>query len=228
VVSYLPRRLAVYSNISRLLERSSVSLLSRQTILLFLPLVGPACTAAAQETSVDPSPVCERATQNVQRSAQGEAYSSAIGDLPSCGAAGVRALKSLWGQPPSDTAAVRVLGEATPRLRDQQMFNEVVSVFQNTSRPREVRLAALEALVGYFQPGLALKFTEPDEPVQHGSAYVMLGQGDPPTTRNGPTPLAARVRGDVLEAVQRIGKEDKDERLRLISAYIHTRLRALR
>jgi hypothetical protein len=72
-----------------------------------------------------------------------------------------------------------------------------------------------------------VRFTEPAQPVQHGSAYVMLGQGDPPTTRKGPTPLAARVRGVVLEAVQRVGTADTDERLRLISAYVHTRLASL-
>jgi hypothetical protein len=122
---------------------------------------------------------------------------------------------------------VRLLGEVTPRLRDRQVFDAVLRAFRDTVRTRDLRLAALEALMGYYEPGLGARSVEPALAVEHGSAYVMMGQGDPVATYPGPAPLGAGSRGQILQALEQVGKRDPDDRVRLISTYVHSRLSAL-
>jgi len=183
----------------------------------------------AQEWVVDTlsrAAICRRAATSLHgRPAAGD-YSNAVSELPSCATAGAQGLRAQWQQPPSDTAAQRVLGEVTPRLRDRQVFDAVLAAFRDPGRSRTVRLAALEALMGYYQPGLSVKYVEPVQAVNHGSAYVMAGWGDK-TTTSGATPLSTDTRGEILAALDQVGNQDPDERLRLISTYIRTRLTAL-
>jgi hypothetical protein len=169
------------------------------------------------------------------RTGHKDASSSAIGrELrrrrqrapPPCSAVGVAALRTQWVQAPGDIIAVRILGEVTPRLRDQFLFETVLAVYSDGSRRRPVRLASLESLVGYYQPGLVLRYVEPEFPVQHGSAYVMVGWSDTETS-NGTAPLSSDTRSKILAALDQVGKKDRDERLGLISGYIRSRLVAL-
>jgi hypothetical protein len=170
--------------------------------------------------------ICDRAIATLQRRPEGATYFSALTELPACRGKGAAALRAQWEQLPDDTAEVRVLGEVTPRLRDRHVFESVLAVYRNGSRPRAARLASLEALVGYYQPGLVVQYVEPEMPLQHGSAYVRMGQGDPTVTK-GASPLSSHIRGEILAALDQVGKQDQDERVRLISAYVQTRVAAL-
>jgi hypothetical protein len=183
----------------------------------------------AQEGVVDTlsrAAICEQATRTLHDRPSAARYASTVSELPACPAAGAAALRAQWAQPPGDTTAVRVLGEVTSRLRDRPLFETVLAAFRDPARPRTVRLAALEALMGYYQPGLLVKYVEPVQAVNHGSAYVMVGWGDE-TTTSGATPLSTDTRGEILTALDQVGKQGPDERLRLISSYIRTRLTAL-
>jgi hypothetical protein len=199
-----------------------------RVLLAVTALVGSALPSArAQEGVVDTlsrASICKDAIANLKQGT--EAYYSALAELPYCSGVGARALRSEWEQPPGDTVAVRLLGEVTSRLRDRQVFDAVLRAFRDPARPRHLRLAALEALMGYYEPGLVAKFVEPALAVAHGSAYVMMGQGDP-VAYPGPAPLGAGSRGEILQVLEQAGKEDPDERVRLISAYVHSRLSAL-
>lgn len=202
----------------------------RNLFLLAVFSGAAASKVTAQEAgdTLSRATVCERAERSIQGGKVDETYYTAVSNLPNCKAAGARVLRAQWQQPPSDTVAVRLLGEVTPRLRDRQVFDAVLTTFRDPHQPRNVRLAALEALMGYYQPGLGASFPEPEQPVQHGSAYVMMGAGDPPTTQKGPSALTVGVRAEILEALGQVGKQDPDERVRLISAYIQTRLATLK
>jgi hypothetical protein len=115
----------------------------------------------------------------------------------------------------------------TPQLRDRQVLNAVLRVFRDSGRPRALRLAALEALMGYYQPGLSVKYVEPIKSVKHGSAYVMVGRGEGATTTSRTSPLTPASRKEILLTLQQAGAGDRDERVRQISAYIHDRLVAI-
>lgn len=200
-----------------------------RVVLVVAALAGSAGRSAlAQEGVVDTlsrASMCKRAIANLQQGTQ--AYYSALAELPYCSAVGARALRSEWERPPSDTTAVRVLGEVTPRLRDRQVFDAVLAAFSDPVRPRELRLAALASLMGYYEPGLGARYVEPALAVQHGSAYVMMGQGDPVAAYAGPTPLSPGSRAEILQVLEQVGKQDPDERVLLISTYVHSRLSAL-
>ena len=168
---------------------------------------------------------CEREATTLGENSGGEAYYRAVSSLPACGATGVRALRAQWRQLPGDTTALRLLSEVTPRLRDRRLLDAVLAVFRDRGRSREARFAALNALVGYYDSSLGVSFTEPVTPVQHGSAYVMVGVNHhPPTTNKGPTPLGVSVSREILQTLQHAGTHDPDERIRLISSYLHSRL----
>ena len=188
------------------------------------------CAAAPPEGVVDTlsrAGICQRAATALRGRPAAGAYSNAVSELPSCATAGAQGLRAQWEQPPSDTAAQRVLGEVTPRLRDRQVFDAVLAVFRDPGRPRTVRLAALEALMGYYQPGLTVKYVEPVQKVSHGSAYVMVGRGERFTKGSTSAPLTPASRREILQALQQAGAADPDERVRLISSYIYSRLNAL-
>ena len=203
---------------------------ARRTFFVLAALMGTtAGSAASQEGVVDTlsrAAICDQAIRALRGRPTGEAYAGAVSELPACSSAGASALRVQWSQLPTDSADVRMLADVTPRLRDRSVFKDVLSVYRDPSRPRNARLAALQALMGYYQPGLIVVYVEPKVPVQHGSAYVRVGGGDP-ITSNGPTPLSANTRGEILTALDQVAKQDSDERLRLISAYIRTRLAAL-
>lgn len=201
-----------------------------RSVLVLAALLGTTISKAqGQEGVVDTlsrAAICEQATRTIHRWPSGQTYASSVSELPYCSTSGATELRAQWAQLPADTALVRVLGEVTPRLRDRSLFETVLAVYRDPSRPREARLAALNALVGYYKPGLGAVHREPKVAVQHGSAYVVVSYGDP-TTTNGPIPLSSGTRGQILAALDQVGKQDPDERLRLISAYIRSRLAAL-
>jgi hypothetical protein len=193
------------------------------SLAILLGAVGPNAMAQAERTdTLSNSAYCARAAAMLDRGASGEAYYRALSDIQNCGGTGAVALRKQWQQPPTDTIALRLLGEVSPQLRDRHLLDAVLTAFRDASRPRDVRFAALEALVGYYEPGLGLAFSEPHIPVQHGSAYVALSFGDPSTTEPGPTPLTARARHDILQALQQAGTSDPDQRMRLIAKYLHS------
>jgi hypothetical protein len=204
-----------------------VGMLRQRTTLLFLLSGGMIPTASAQESVVDTltrAGICARAAQRLQQGVSGQAYFGAVAALPYCPATGGQVLRQQWEHPPSDTVEQRVLGEVTPRLRDHQVFEAVLRVFRDPSRPRELRLAALRALMGYYQPGLKASFVDREVQVDYGGAYVLMGRGDSTTTPSRSAPLTAGSRGEILQAIKQVAAQDPDKRVRLIAAYIHDRL----
>lgn len=194
------------------------------TLLAFMPLRLAAQQSPASDSSL--TPVCDRAATTLARST-GEQYYRAVSDVASCPDVGAQALAAQWQRPPRDTVALRLLGEVSPRIRDRQVFTTVKQVFTDPSRPRVQRLAALNTLSGYYNPRLSLRFPEPGRPDLSGSAYVMIGMGNPLTTRPGVTPLAATVQQEILAALREIGTSDSDERVRKIASYLAERLPSL-
>lgn len=192
--------------------------------ILFGTVVPDAIAQGERTDTLSNAAYCARAAAMLDRGASGDAYYRAVSDLQNCGGPGSVALRKQWQQPPADTIALRLLGDVSPQLRDRPLLDAVLTVFRDPSRPRELRFAALDALVGYYEPGLGVAFTEPHTPVKHGSAYVMLSYGDPSSVESGPAPLTARARQDILQVLQQAGAGDPDERMRLIASYLHSRL----
>jgi hypothetical protein len=189
-----------------------------------LALLMPFRLAAQEVPDSSLASVCDRAAATVAREHSGQQYYLAVSDVASCPQRGAPALIGQWQRPPRDTVALRVLGEVSPRIRDGELFLAVRQVFMDPTRPRLERLAALNALVGYYNPRLSLRFPEPGHGNLPGSAYVMIGMGNPVITRPGGTPLTATVQQDVLRVLSEVGSTDPDERVRKIASYVAGRL----
>jgi hypothetical protein len=198
------------------------------TVLLTAALTNlggrPLMAQAAEGDTLSHATVCSRAATTVRSGAHGQPYYQAVADLTTCPSEGSAGLAGAWQKAPSDSTAIRILGEATPRLRDRDVLQAVLIAFRDPGRPQAVRLAALEALVGYYQPGMGVRYTEPDRPVRSGSAYVMLGRGDAPSVRSGRKPLSAGTRQEILQALAAVGASDPDDRVSLIAGYVKGRL----
>jgi hypothetical protein len=198
------------------------------TVLLTAALTNlggrPLMAQASQGDTLSHATVCSRAASAVESGAQGRSYYHAVADLTTCPTEGSASLARAWQKAPSDSTAIRILGEATPRLRDRDVLQAVLITFRDPGRSQVVRLAALEALVGYYQPGMGVRFTEPSRPVRSGSAYVMLGRGDAASVRSGRKPLSAGARQEILQALAAVGASDPDDRVSLIAGYVKDRL----
>ena len=168
--------------------------------------------------------VCRRAAATMRGAPNTSQFVYAAADLANCPDEGGPSLSAAWRNPPGDSAALRALGEVSPRLRDQDVFQAALSAFGNPGQPRAVRLAALSALVGYYDPSSVLRFTEPDVPGQRGNAYVMLGRGSAPSLTAGKKPLSNKVRQEIVQALTTVGKGDPDDRVKAIAEYIRSRL----
>lgn len=187
----------------------------------------PLLAQVTGEDTTSRAMLCARAASNLKDGVQAQPHYEALADVATCPSEGSATLVEAWRKTPTDTAALRLLGEITPRIRDRDLFRTVLSTFLDRGQPRAVRLAALEALVGYYQPGLAVRYTEPAHPVRSGSAYVMLGQGEPPVVVTGRTSLTSSVRQEILQALATVGSGDHDERVSLIAEYMRNRLSSI-
>lgn len=72
--------------------------------------------------------------------------------IGSCGLGAADAIAAAWKNPPSDTLNLSTLFLASSRYRDGQIYDAVMRVVQDRTRPDLVRVAALGVLASYAQP----------------------------------------------------------------------------
>lgn len=123
--------------------------------------------------------------------------------LSRCKDDGPPVLTSLWVTPPTLKTEREVLVAATVELRDYRIFQAVRTVALNVSNGTEVRISALEALVGYFDPGAVLMSHE----TAGDRRWAIGGWGHytPPT--DGAQPLPTNIRNQVLEVFRSLATD---------------------
>jgi len=187
--------------------------------LALLELIAFAGVAMAQQDGS----WCGPAEASLRSAARGDTYHRAIRDLVGCPVSGPQALAAQWAHPPEDTVALQILGDASATLRDRRLLRAATSAALNTSNRREVRLTAIQALLGQFHPSLKAVYRTPAESGLGGVAYVMLAEPDHRNDRPGAEPLPPSAQDDVLNVLRQLSS-DQDEVIRKISDYLVGRL----
>jgi hypothetical protein len=122
-----------------------------------------------------------------------------------------------WNAPPQDSAALAALVFHSARMRDARVHAAIVAAAQDVAAPRQVRLAAIQAMVGHFDRCLFVEF--PEGPWPDGGTRYSLGKGGytyAPRTDQGGMALPGTVREDVLGTVRRISESDPDPAVRQV------------
>lgn len=198
----------------------------RRIVFWILAVVGlaalPAGAWAQRDTVVDAA--CAEALSALQRGVQGDVYRRTVLSFYSCPDAGARALAAEWTHPPGDSLARRSLVAVSWNIQDRRIYDAVTQVVRNGSASRDLRLDAIEVLVGYFDQCLGIRYQTPELAHAPGLAYVALGRRYHGTARPGARPLPASVRAEVLYTLRQVGATDRDEVVGKIAAYLTERL----
>ena len=154
----------------------------------------------------------------------GGAYDRAIQGVMHCPQAGPHALRLEWSGPPKDTAALRLLSDATSAFRDRRLFETTREVVMQATLPRDVRLAALRVFVSYFDPYLMVSFRIPDDTSLPGAAFVAFGEWAHPYGRDGAEPLQPSVQTDILSTLAELESDPEDPIVAKIAGHVGKRL----
>jgi hypothetical protein len=97
----------------------------------------------------------------------------------------------------------------------------------DASRSRDVRLTALRALTGYFDPSILVTFRIPDDTGLPGAAFVAFGRWAHPHGRDGAEPLQRSIRTDLLGSLKELEAAAGDPVIAKIAGHVHRRLPGL-
>lgn len=196
---------------------------NRRIVFWTLAVVGvalPAGASAQRDTIV--AAACAEALSALQRGIQGDAYRRTVLSFYSCPDAGARALAAEWTHPPGDSLARRTLVAVSWNIQDRRIYDAVTQVVRNGGASRDLRLDAIEVLVGYFDPCLGIRFQTPEPGIL--APPVALGERYHGSAKPGAQPLLVSVRADVLNTLRQVGATDRDEVVGKIATYLAERL----
>jgi hypothetical protein len=126
-----------------------------------------------------------------------------------------------WNTPPRDSAALAALAINSARMRDARVHTAIVAVAQDAAAPRQVRLAAIQALVGHFDRCATVEFPEGPSPGGGTRYLVRMGVYDhAPHTVQGDMALSGAVREEVIRTLHYIGETDPDPAVRSVSGSV--------
>ncbi len=161
-----------------------------------------------------PAAYCARREAAIENRSGGREYNLAIAAIQDC-PDGPRVLAKQWGAPPSDSVALRLLAEVSSHVLDQRVFGAARAVVAKDGARRDARLAALDVLVGQYDPCLVVRIQVNSPPDPAGRAVVvMLGESNHNVSRRGSEPLPSSVRDDVLTALDAAAATGTDDVVR--------------
>ncbi len=172
-----------------------------------------------------PAAFCARREAAIESRTGGSGYYFAFNEMRDC-PQGPRVLARQWATPPSDTVALRQLAGVSARLLDRRVFEAARAVVADPGAGRDARLAAMDVLVGHYDPCVAVWIQVNSLPAPAGrSVVVMLGEYEHNLSRPGSEPLPPSVRDDVLAALDAAASSGPDSVVREASRQLAARLR---
>jgi hypothetical protein len=200
----------------------------RQTLSVLL-LVLPGCLWA-QRGGADNGAraACERARAGLSPRADVAEVRRSVVDIQGCPDTAAIALGEAWNSPPTDSVALRLLGEVSGRISDRRLLSAVTRVAKDSGRPLEERLAAFRALAAYVVPGATLLYQNLGKPDLPGVGYVMMGAVSHPVVLPGREALTPSDQSAAVETLENLGATDTNPQIRAIASYIAGRLTKLR
>ena len=171
---------------------------------------------------------CAHAEAALRSGALGSEYRDAVTTLPDCPVDGAaRLLAEQWTAPPRDSVALVGLAGANAMVLDQRVFEAARAVVANEGGLREARLAAMNVLVGHYDPCLGAYFQLASPPNAAGqSVAVWLLQHEHNFSRRGSVPLLSSVHDDVPATLDAAAASGPDSVVGEAARRLAARLRA--
>lgn len=193
--------------------------------LLTTGLCGP-IALGAQAPAVKPDrPDCAQTATTFATLNAGNEFKQAASDLTTCRDAGPRALAAKWDQLPSDSVAVGYLADISRNINDLRLLSAIKRVVLQTSNSERVRLLALTALVGQYDPSTSISFHPRSKRYPEVGPILSWGMIDGPGTY-GAQPVGADARADILSTLRQLRGSDPNDGIRKAAQDILTHLAA--
>jgi hypothetical protein len=153
---------------------------------------------------------CTRAGGALVSSSPDTARARAASYLLGCPSTGPGVLVREWASQSTDTAYLAMLSAVSAGIRDHRVFSAVKAVALSSQYPRAARVAAMRALVAYFDATLFVDIRpRPGLPPPHDIA-VALGTWSHPPGRDGTVPLLPSAGSEILATFRRLRDEPGD------------------
>jgi hypothetical protein len=149
----------------------------------------------------------------------------AFRELQSCRASGPIALARQWSNPQTDSIALGALSYVSALMSDRRLLAAIREALLRATSPRSVRLAAIRALAGQYDPQVAIEFRMPRDSNFPGAAFVMMGELTDSPGVQGAEPTSPEDRRSVLDILEQVSSSSgSDEIVRKIAGYVRQRL----
>jgi len=168
----------------------------------------------------------QRETERCQRAKTAlstqELNVEAMDEASRCPESGPLALAETWERASAKSAVQRAaLVEATGYLRDGRLFDAVVNVALDGSRSAPDRVAALQSLMRYYDPGYAPSF---EALTSHSGERSVALRIDGPTPTLGSVPLSASTRTRIGEVLAQLMSPRQNSTVRTATGVLRQRL----
>lgn len=205
-------------------ERFGTQRLGVATFLAFA-LSGAPVFAGSNQSATLQHPNCGQAVEvlgalgrvDVRDAPKGTQVSLALAAIGGCPAQAPETLARLWSLDPTDSTFVRLLMDATSRVRDRRLLDAILQVSDDPARPLIVRLAALGTLVGHYNPRFTgqLRVTPASRFPQ-----VVLNRLSHPVETNSPEPIGEADRRRIVDLLARMAERDPSDEMRSAARYL--------
>lgn len=146
--------------------------------------------------------------------------------VQTCGEEGPASLAALWSTPPDDQLTREILSGVSGQVRDRRMFEALMVVVQDATRPTSIRLAAIASLASLSRSPLSVRIYE-EGPEGGRVLYAQVGIPSHDVSTQGNQPLPGTARTDILALLDRVGQGDVDPVMRRIASSIAKQLNSL-
>lgn len=180
---------------------------------------------SAQAARTD-APECATTVESLEPGAAPASLRRALRDVGECPDRGPIVLARVWEAPPSDTAVLEMLSNATLFIRDSRVIPAVVKTAENSAMPRPIRLAALGTLIRLYSPSHVVHFEQRPGDEDNGPIHVLFGQWTHPIGREGASPITSTDCERLLMVLTRISESDTDPGIRRAASQVMERLGA--
>lgn len=186
-------------------------------MLAAIGVLGAVPPAHAQQSEVSERAIlqadCRLAAQVLTHGQPANKRDWAMAMLPRCPLEGASAAAQLWADPATDSVGLYRLRQATQHTRDQRVVNSLMRAARAATNPPLVRKVAMLQLYTYLDPADATSL-EILDPANDRGGRVISRLSHPVTLRDGPQPLSASYREELIQFYRSLAESDPDPDMR--------------
>ena len=194
----------------------AMSMMSSMLTILALAVVAVPAQAQGESEQAELAANCRLAAHVLITGQPAPHRRWALEQIGACSETGGEALAAVWRDAPTDSMTLVRLVFASSRFRDQRVVDAVLQTALDPSRAFEVRMAALRVVPAFVDPSAYV----PSRVLLSPPSSAVLGARTDVELVSGSMPLRADVATTVRAALDTIGSQDADVRIRRAAAYL--------